>query len=208
MAQKNTHLLKIFIRKNIVLIFATLLLLIISLHSPISRNDQLTKEIDKVNTRIAQSLKSSAPRGNETEGADSQELQDKQVSSQSITTDTEPIKTNNSDTGTSTFTPTPQNSALQNGGISPTPTSQISGPVSPTPPTATPTQSQSTPLMACTSSGGTWKTLPDSCVDSCTRYQFDAPMCLTVLTDGCDCGPDRCWDGTTCTANAPTPTTP
>lgn len=61
---------------------------------------------------------------------------------------------------------------------------------------------------ACSASGGTWETFPNSCVDSCEKAADPGLMCLTVLTDGCNCGPDRCWDGDTCVNNPGTEPTP
>ena len=58
------------------------------------------------------------------------------------------------------------------------------------------------PQQECARSGGEWKTLPDGCVDSCFKARSKEPVfCTTVLTDGCDCGADRCWNGKTCEAN-------
>lgn len=49
---------------------------------------------------------------------------------------------------------------------------------------------------ACSKSGGEWKTMSDSCVDKC-----DTQLCAEVLTSGCDCGSDKCWNGNDCVLN-------
>lgn len=54
---------------------------------------------------------------------------------------------------------------------------------------------------ACTTSGGTWRMFPNSCVDSCELAQNPALMCLQVLTEGCDCGANKCWNGSLCIDN-------
>ncbi len=50
----------------------------------------------------------------------------------------------------------------------------------------------------CQQAGGEWKTFNNGCVDSCRRYE----MCTQALTDGCDCGPDKCWGGERCLNNS------
>lgn len=52
---------------------------------------------------------------------------------------------------------------------------------------------------ACGKVGGVWKTFSNSCVDRCYDYKlYPKRACLTVLTDGCDCGPGKCWTGERC----------
>tara|TARA_Y100000310_G_scaffold62851_1_gene58138 strand:+ start:4586 stop:4840 length:255 start_codon:yes stop_codon:yes gene_type:complete len=46
----------------------------------------------------------------------------------------------------------------------------------------------------CNLSGGKWITMGDSCVDSC----FNRGGCDKVLTDGCNCGKNKCWTGKKC----------
>lgn len=50
--------------------------------------------------------------------------------------------------------------------------------------------------LACTRGEGTWAYLPDTCVDAC-----HSSGCGFAFTQGCDCGPDKCWDGERCTPN-------
>ena len=50
------------------------------------------------------------------------------------------------------------------------------------------------PICACQAGGGTWTSFPNTCVDACGA----GPNCGAAITDGCDCGPNACWDGTTC----------
>lgn len=45
----------------------------------------------------------------------------------------------------------------------------------------------------CYSSGGKWATFPTGCVDRC-----GAQICTEAFTEGCDCGADKCWNGTHC----------
>lgn len=59
---------------------------------------------------------------------------------------------------------------------------------------------------ACKNSGGTWKEFPNSCADNCWSLVSEQ-ACLDVLTDSCDCGATKCWNGTTC-ANNPGTTPP
>ncbi|MBD3354909.1 hypothetical protein GF361_02905 [Candidatus Woesearchaeota archaeon] len=49
----------------------------------------------------------------------------------------------------------------------------------------------------CEKAGGKWKQMPNACVDSC-ESQRDGMMCAQVLTEGCDCGQEMCWNGTGC----------
>lgn len=54
----------------------------------------------------------------------------------------------------------------------------------------------------CESAGGVYKTFPTTCADSCefARKGYDI-FCGEALTDSCDCGPDRCWNGIFCELN-------
>ena len=49
----------------------------------------------------------------------------------------------------------------------------------------------------CSQGGGTWKQMPDACVDSC-ESQRDDMVCAQVITEGCDCGEGMCWNGQQC----------
>src|SRR3989344_5062273 len=63
----------------------------------------------------------------------------------------------------------------------------------------------------CSATGGTWKTFGSSCVDSCLLVSNPMLMCLQVISEGCDCGTNKCWDGASCVPNpqkesSPSPT--
>ncbi len=56
----------------------------------------------------------------------------------------------------------------------------------------------------CERVGGEWKRFSNTCRDSCTSIA--QRNCGRAFSDGCDCGPDRCWLGVTkekatCVAN-------
>ena len=54
----------------------------------------------------------------------------------------------------------------------------------------------------CARVSGEWKIFSNGCVDSCSLVRSKEPVfCTAVLTDGCDCGADKCWSGKTCEAN-------
>jgi len=58
------------------------------------------------------------------------------------------------------------------------------------------------PQEECERVGGVWKEFNNGCVDSCVKERSSEPVfCTQVLTDGCDCGPDRCWNGESCEGN-------
>ncbi|MBI4009957.1 MAG: hypothetical protein HY361_02060, partial [Candidatus Aenigmarchaeota archaeon] len=51
----------------------------------------------------------------------------------------------------------------------------------------------------CEDSGGVWKEFPNSgnfCQDEC--YKPENARCTRFTSIGCDCGIDKCWDGTSC----------
>jgi hypothetical protein len=51
---------------------------------------------------------------------------------------------------------------------------------------------------ACAQQGGQWKEFPNSCVDSCVYNRTpEVVSCLMAITNGCDCGPEQCWDQAT-----------
>ncbi|MBD3360331.1 hypothetical protein GF366_00855 [Candidatus Peregrinibacteria bacterium] len=56
---------------------------------------------------------------------------------------------------------------------------------------------EKSPEEICREGGGEWKEMPDACVDSC-ESQRDGIMCAQVITEGCDCGEGRCWNGKSC----------
>jgi len=53
----------------------------------------------------------------------------------------------------------------------------------------------------CADAGGEWKTLGSGCADSCELVRNPDTICITVETDGCDCGADKCWTGEICELN-------
>ncbi len=53
----------------------------------------------------------------------------------------------------------------------------------------------------CESQGAAYLSFTNSCRDSCDYARKKVASCSTVLTTGCDCGPDKCWDGFECTPN-------
>ena len=56
--------------------------------------------------------------------------------------------------------------------------------------------------LECMGVGGEWKTFTNGCVDSCLKERSEEPVfCTQALTDGCDCGSDRCWNGKSCEGN-------
>lgn len=58
------------------------------------------------------------------------------------------------------------------------------------------------PQEECARVEGGWMTFNNGCVDSCFAARSDeTPICTMALTDSCDCGPERCWNGETCEDN-------
>ena len=51
-------------------------------------------------------------------------------------------------------------------------------------------------IVLCASAGGEWRQFPNSCADACGVT--DETICASVITDGCDCGENKCWDGEKC----------
>jgi len=72
--------------------------------------------------------------------------------------------------------------------------------ISPTP-TITPSPSISLQQTACENQGYIWKIFSNGCVDSCDLAANPQLNCTQVLTPGCDCGADSCWNGTSCQNN-------
>ena len=56
------------------------------------------------------------------------------------------------------------------------------------------------PQQECERVGGEWRTFSDACADTCSHATGQTQVCAQVLTDSCDCGEGRCWNGRTCTA--------
>lgn len=58
------------------------------------------------------------------------------------------------------------------------------------------------PKEECSRVNGEWKIFSDGCVDSCFKARSKEPVfCTLALKEGCNCGPERCWNGKTCEAN-------
>lgn len=57
----------------------------------------------------------------------------------------------------------------------------------------------------CQSAGGIYKTFPTTCADSCEFVRKVKKglnvFCGEAMTDSCDCGPDKCWNGISCEPN-------
>jgi|GEM_PF-3033746 len=50
----------------------------------------------------------------------------------------------------------------------------------------------------CYLGGGVWGTCPTTCGDYCSAI---GSVCGALLTACCDCGPEKCWDGSKCVPN-------
>ena len=44
---------------------------------------------------------------------------------------------------------------------------------------------------------GLWTEFGNSCVDSCELARDPSLSCAQMITEGCDCGPNKCWDAET-----------
>jgi hypothetical protein len=54
----------------------------------------------------------------------------------------------------------------------------------------------------CENSGGTWTTFNNGCADTCEYVRSPETIsCIQALTESCDCGPDKCWNGESCEDN-------
>ena len=52
--------------------------------------------------------------------------------------------------------------------------------------------------VACLEAEGEWKTFSNGCVDSCALARNpEIILCIQTLTDGCECGENRCWNSET-----------
>lgn len=89
----------------------------------------------------------------------------------------------------------------------PTPTIQpmaISIPLNSSPtPTGVPSFNPEVPnyFGVCTGTGATLNEFPNSCADSCALQEDSTLICQAVITTSCDCGPNKCWNGSTCVIN-------
>lgn len=59
---------------------------------------------------------------------------------------------------------------------------------------------QSLEQQDCVDSGGVWHQFPNACADKCGTQDDD--LCAEVLTMSCDCGENRCWNGSSCVLEA------
>ena len=53
----------------------------------------------------------------------------------------------------------------------------------------------------CMMSGKHMKTFPDTCADHCSEIKEGERACGEMLTRSCECGPDKCWNGSECVSN-------
>jgi hypothetical protein len=51
---------------------------------------------------------------------------------------------------------------------------------------------------ACESSKGVWRQFGNGCVDECRPKLDQFYICTGAITNGCECGKSRCWDGESC----------
>ncbi len=56
-------------------------------------------------------------------------------------------------------------------------------------------------LENCEANGATYKGFTNGCMDSCELARNPDIACTAVLTSGCDCGPEKCWNGFECETN-------
>ena len=57
------------------------------------------------------------------------------------------------------------------------------------------------PEEECSRIGKTWETFSNGCVDSCSKERDENQGCSSMLEEGCNCGPEQCWNGKTCEPN-------
>ena len=57
------------------------------------------------------------------------------------------------------------------------------------------------PAEECVRLGLEWRVFNNGCVDSCFAERTPSVSCTLALEYGCDCGPDKCWNGVTCENN-------
>ena len=55
--------------------------------------------------------------------------------------------------------------------------------------------------LNCIKSGSKWTGFSNTCVDSCSYARNEVQVCGQILTQGCDCGPEMCWNGNSCEKN-------
>lgn len=75
-------------------------------------------------------------------------------------------------------------------------------PATPTPVENKEKESDSTPEIAqCVKAGGAWKEFQNGCADNCSNKKYPA-LCISSITQSCDCPEDKCWNGSTCVLTA------
>lgn len=57
------------------------------------------------------------------------------------------------------------------------------------------------PEERCVQSGGEWREFGNACADTCEYVRGKVDVCAQVITESCDCGPNKCWNGMTCELN-------
>jgi hypothetical protein len=50
----------------------------------------------------------------------------------------------------------------------------------------------------CEAQSGVWREFGNGCVDGCLAKLDSFAVCTQEITNGCDCGKNRCWDGGAC----------
>ena len=56
----------------------------------------------------------------------------------------------------------------------------------------------------CEAGGAEWIDFPTGCHDECVYERWSAKdhyACTEAFSKGCDCGPDKCWNGNSCEPN-------
>ncbi|HLC45836.1 MAG TPA: hypothetical protein VJI67_03100 [archaeon] len=54
----------------------------------------------------------------------------------------------------------------------------------------------------CASGNGAWREFPQACADSCFLAENpERADCVALLTSSCDCGLEKCWNGSECVSN-------
>jgi len=53
----------------------------------------------------------------------------------------------------------------------------------------------------CESHGAAYKGFSNGCRDSCESQRNSSAVCTAVLTTGCDCGSEKCWNNFECEKN-------
>ena len=51
---------------------------------------------------------------------------------------------------------------------------------------------------ACDAAGAMWQMFRNGCVDHCSSQRGEKEICTQALTQGCECGENKCWNGESC----------